>query len=238
MGFKLSGKLREGTTATDLVLTVTEMLREKGVVGKFVEFFGDGLAHMPLADRATLGNMSPEFGSTCAIFPIDGETIRYLQLSGRDAEQCALIEAYAKAQGIWRHDGQADALYSDTLELDMGSVVPSIAGPKRPQDRIALTLLPVAYQKILESTIANRDAGGSAVANINGEDEEIRDGAILIAAITSCTNTSNPSVMVAAGLVAQNAAARGLTAKPWVKTSLAPGSRVVTDYLEKVRTPR
>jgi len=233
VGFKLSGKLREGTTATDLVLTVTEMLREKGVVGKFVEFFGDGLAHMPLADRATIGNMSPEFGSTCAIFPIDGETIRYLQLSGRDAEQCALIEAYAKAQGIWRHDGQADALYSDTLELDMGSVVPSIAGPKRPQDRIALTAAASAYEKILESTIANRDADGSAVANINGTDEEIRDGAILIAAITSCTNTSNPSVMVAAGLVAKNAAARGLTAKPWVKTSLAPGSRVVTDYLEK-----
>jgi aconitate hydratase len=233
VGFKLSGKLREGTTATDLVLTVTEMLREKGVVGKFVEFFGDGLAHMPLADRATIGNMSPEFGSTCAIFPIDGETIRYLQLSGRDAEQCALIEAYAKAQGIWRHDGQADALYSDTLELDMGSVVPSIAGPKRPQDRIALTNAANAYEKILESTVANRDADGSAVANINGKDEEIRDGAILIAAITSCTNTSNPSVMVAAGLVAKNAAARGLKAKPWVKTSLAPGSRVVTDYLEK-----
>jgi aconitate hydratase len=233
VGFKLSGKLREGTTATDLVLTVTEMLREKGVVGKFVEFFGDGLAHMPLADRATIGNMSPEFGSTCAIFPIDGETIRYLELSGRDAEQCALIEAYAKAQGIWRHDGQADALYSDTLELDMGSVVPSIAGPKRPQDRIALTAAASSYEKILESTIANREAGGSAVANINGTDEEIRDGAILIAAITSCTNTSNPSVMIAAGLVARNAAARGLKAKPWVKTSLAPGSRVVTDYLEK-----
>ena len=233
VGFKLSGKLREGTTATDLVLTVTEMLRKKGVVGKFVEFFGDGLAHMPLADRATIGNMSPEFGSTCAIFPIDGETIRYLQLSGRDAEQCALIEAYAKAQGIWRHDGQADALYSDTLELDMGTVVPSIAGPKRPQDRIALTDAASAYENILKTTIADRDVGGSAVANINGTDEEIRDGAILIAAITSCTNTSNPSVMIAAGLVARNAAARGLKAKPWVKTSLAPGSRVVTDYLEK-----
>jgi aconitate hydratase len=233
VGFKLSGKLREGTTATDLVLTVTEMLRKKGVVGKFVEFFGDGLAHMPLADRATIGNMSPEFGSTCAIFPIDGETIRYLQLSGRDAEQCALIEAYAKAQGIWRHEGQADALYSDTLELDMGTVVPSIAGPKRPQDRIALTDAASAYENILKTTIADRDVGGSAVANINGTDEEIRDGAILIAAITSCTNTSNPSVMIAAGLVARNAAARGLKAKPWVKTSLAPGSRVVTDYLEK-----
>ncbi|MCH9694752.1 MAG: aconitate hydratase AcnA [Gammaproteobacteria bacterium] len=233
VGFKLSGKLREGTTATDLVLTVTEMLREKGVVGKFVEFFGDGLSHMPLADRATLGNMSPEFGSTCGIFPIDGETIKYLKLSGRDDEQCALIEAYAKAQGMWRYDGEPDALYSDTLELDMGDVEPSIAGPKRPQDRIALSAASKSYAGILESTIANRDSGGSAVANINGEDAEIRDGAILIAAITSCTNTSNPDVMIAAGLVAKRAAEKGLKAKPWVKTSLAPGSRVVTDYLEK-----
>ncbi len=233
VGFKLSGKLREGTTATDLVLTVTEMLREKGVVGKFVEFFGDGLAHMPLADRATLGNMAPEFGSTCGIFPIDGETIRYLELSGRDAEHCALIEAYAKEQGMWRHDGAEDALYSDTLELDMGDVVPSIAGPKRPQDRIALTDAATSYAGILESTIAKRAKGGSGMANINGSDEEIRDGAILIAAITSCTNTSNPAVMIAAGLVAQKAAAKGLKAKPWVKTSLAPGSRVVTNYLEK-----
>ena len=233
VGFKLTGKLREGTTATDLVLTVTEMLRDKGVVGKFVEFFGDGLAHMPLADRATIGNMSPEFGSTCAIFPIDGETIRYLELSGRDAEQCALIEAYAKEQGIWRHDGQPDALYSDTLELDMGTVVPSIAGPKRPQDRIALTDAATAYKGFLDKTIADRGEGGKAIANIRGVDTEIRDGAILIAAITSCTNTSNPAVMIAAGLVARNAAEKGLTAKPWVKTSLAPGSRVVTDYLQK-----
>ncbi len=233
VGFKLTGKLREGTTATDLVLTVTEMLRDKGVVGKFVEFFGDGLSHMPLADRATLGNMSPEFGSTCAIFPIDGETIRYLELSGRDAEQCALIEAYAKEQGIWRHDGEPDALYSDTLELDMGTVEPSIAGPKRPQDRIALSAAATAYPGFLKTTIANRTEGGKAIAKINGKDTEIRDGAILIAAITSCTNTSNPAVMVAAGLVAKKAAEKGLTAKPWVKTSLAPGSRVVTDYLKK-----
>jgi len=233
VGFKLTGKLKEGTTATDLVLTVTQMLREKGVVGKFVEFFGDGLAHMPLADRATLGNMSPEFGSTCGIFPIDGETIRYLKLSGRDAEHCALIEAYAREQGLWRHDGEADALYSDTLELDMGSVVPSIAGPKRPQDRIPLTAAAASYAGILESSIADRSGGGSGIANIDGADVEIRDGAILIAAITSCTNTSNPAVMLAAGLVARNAAAKGLKAKPWVKTSLAPGSRVVTDYLEK-----
>ncbi len=233
IGFKLSGKLKEGTTATDLVLTVTEMLREKGVVGMFVEFFGDGLGQLPLADRATLGNMSPEFGSTCAIFPIDGETIRYLELSGRDAEQIKLIEAYAKEQGLWRHDGQADALYSDTLELDMSTVEPSIAGPKRPQDRIALSAAAKTYGKHLKAAIAKRDKGGSAIAKIDGKDIEIRDGAILIAAITSCTNTSNPAVMLAAGLLARNAAAKGLKAKPWVKTSLAPGSRVVTDYLKK-----
>jgi aconitate hydratase len=233
IGFKLTGKLKEGTTATDLVLTVTEMLREKGVVGKFVEFFGDGLGQLPLADRATLGNMSPEFGSTCAIFPIDGETLRYLELSGRDAGQIRLIEAYAKEQGLWRNDGQDDALYSDTLELDMGSVEPSIAGPKRPQDRIALSAAAETYGRHLEAATANRSGGGTAVASIDGNDVEIRDGAILIAAITSCTNTSNPAVMVAAGLLARNAAAKGLKAKPWVKTSLAPGSRVVTDYLEK-----
>ena len=233
VGFKLSGKLREGTTATDLVLTCTEMLRNKGVVGKFVEFFGDGLAQMPLADRATLGNMAPEFGSTCGIFPIDGETIRYMKLSGRDDEQCALVEAYAREQGMWREDGEPDALYTDVLELDLGDVEPSIAGPKRPQDRIALSNAATAYVKILSDTVANRDAGGSAVANLDGEDVDINDGSILIAAITSCTNTSNPAVMLAAGLVARNAAAKGLKAKPWVKTSLAPGSRVVTDYLEK-----
>jgi aconitate hydratase len=224
IGFKLTGKLKEGTTATDLVLTCTEMLRKKGVVGKFVEFFGDGLAHMPLADRATLGNMAPEFGSTCGIFPIDGETIRYLKLSGRDESQCELIEAYSKEQGLWREDGQADALYTDILELDLGDVEPSIAGPKRPQDRIALSAAAASYEKILADTVANRDSGGSGVANLDGEDVEINDGSILIAAITSCTNTSNPAV---------NAAAKGLTAKPWVKTSLAPGSRVVSDYLEK-----
>ena len=233
IGFKLTGKLKEGTTATDLVLTVTEMLRKKGVVGKFVEFFGDGLAQLPLADRATLGNMAPEFGSTCAIFPIDGETIRYLDLSGRSKEQCKLIEAYAKEQGMWRYDGAPDALYSDTLTLDLNKVEPSIAGPKRPQDRIALSAAAKTYASALKATVANRKKGGKGVAKINGKDEEIRDGAILIAAITSCTNTSNPAVMLAAGLVAQKAAAKGLKAKPWVKTSLAPGSRVVTDYLEK-----
>ncbi|MGB5690798.1 MAG: aconitate hydratase AcnA [Woeseiaceae bacterium] len=233
IGFRLSGKLREGTTATDLVLTCTEMLRNKGVVGKFVEFFGDGLAHMPLADRATLGNMAPEFGSTCGIFPIDGETIRYLKLSGRDDAQCALIEAYAREQGMWREDGQPDALYTDILELDLGDVEPSIAGPKRPQDRIALSAAAASYKKILADTLASRAEGGSRVATLDGEEVSIDDGSILIAAITSCTNTSNPAVMLAAGLVARNAAAKGLKAKPWVKTSLAPGSRVVSDYLEK-----
>ena len=233
IGFKLTGKLKEGTTATDLVLTCTEMLRKKGVVGKFVEFFGDGLAAMPLADRATLGNMAPEFGSTCGIFPIDGETIRYMKLSGRDETQCDLVEAYAKTQGLWREDGQPDALYTDVLELDLGDVEPSIAGPKRPQDRIALSSAAASYEKILADTVANRDEGGSAVAKLDGADVEINDGSILIASITSCTNTSNPAVMLAAGLLARNAAAKGLKAMPWVKTSLAPGSRVVSDYLEK-----
>ena len=233
IGFNLTGALKEGATATDLVLTVTEMLRKLGVVGKFVEFFGDGLSQLPLADRATLGNMSPEFGSTCAIFPIDGETIRYLELSGRDAAHIELIEAYARDQGLWRHDGQADALYSDTLELDLGTVEPSIAGPKRPQDRIALSVADSTFEKHLEIATANRDGGGSATAELDGQSVEIRDGAVLIAAITSCTNTSNPAVMVAAGLLARNAREKGLRSKPWVKTSLAPGSKVVTDYLQK-----
>ncbi len=233
IGFKLTGALREGATATDLVLTVTEMLREKGVVGKFVEFFGDGLSQLPLADRATLGNMSPEFGSTCAIFPIDVATIRYLELSGRDPKHIQLIETYAKEQGLWRRDSDPDSLYSDTLELDMGSVEPSIAGPKRPQDRIALSVADSAFKKHLEGMTAQRKSGGSAVAKLNGESVEIRDGDVLIAAITSCTNTSNPAVMVAAGLLARNATAKGLMTKPWVKTSLAPGSKVVTDYLAK-----
>jgi len=233
IGFKLTGKLREGATATDLVLTVTEMLRDKGVVGKFVEFFGDGLSQLPLADRATLGNMSPEFGSTCAIFPIDGETIRYLELSGRDADQIALVEAYAREQGLWRVDGQPDALYTDTLELDLATVEPCIAGPKRPQDRIEVSVADSTYEKHLTEAIKNRDNDGKATAKIDGADVEIRDGAVLIAAITSCTNTSNPAVMIAAGLLARNAREKGLKAKPWVKTSLAPGSRVVTDYLEK-----
>jgi len=233
VGFKLTGVLKPGTTATDLVLTVTEMLRERGVVGKFVEFFGDGLEHLPLADRATLGNMSPEFGSTCAIFPIDGETMRYLELSGRDPEHIRLIEAYAKDQGLWRNKGQADADFSDVLELDMSKVEPSLAGPKRPQDRIALSEADSAFGRDVEAARAGRAEGGSATASLDGEDVEISDGAVLIAAITSCTNTSNPAVMIAAGLLARNAREKGLKTKPWVKTSLAPGSKVVTDYLEK-----
>ncbi len=233
VGFKLSGTPAAGTTATDLVLTVTEMLRERGVVGKFVEFFGNGLEHLALADRATLSNMSPEFGSTCAIFPIDNETLRYLTLSGRDAEHIKLIEAYAKEQGLWHHAGQADADYSDILELDMSTIEPSIAGPKRPQDRIALSAADSAFRRDLKAAVAERKEGGSAQAVLDGEEVDIRDGAVLIAAITSCTNTSNPSVMIAAGLVARNAREKGLTSKPWVKTSLAPGSKVVTDYLEK-----
>ncbi len=233
IGFKLTGALKEGTTATDLVLTVTEMLREKGVVGKFVEFFGDGLDGLPLADRATLGNMSPEFGSTCAIFPIDEETIRYLELSGREASHIELIEAYAKTQGMWRYSGQADPLYTDTLELDMGTVEPSLAGPKRPQDRIPLSVADETYRQHLARMTADRESGGTASIELDGEAVELGDGAVLIAAITSCTNTSNPAVMIAAGLLARNARAKGLQTRPWVKTSLAPGSKVVTDYLEK-----
>src|SRR5690606_22655987 len=208
LGFKLSGALREGTTATDLVLTLTEMLRQKGAVGKFVEFFGDGLQDLPLADRATLGNMSPEFGSTCAIFPIDGETIRYLELTGRDPAQIRLIEAYAKAQGIWRHEGAEPAEYSELLELDLGSVEPSIAGPKRPQDRILLTEADDRFREHLAVQTENRPSGGSATLELDGETVEIGDGAVLIAAITSCTNTSNPAVMIGSGLLARNAHAR------------------------------
>jgi aconitate hydratase A / 2-methylisocitrate dehydratase len=238
IGFKLTGALPPGTTATDLVLTVTEMLRKKGVVDKFVEFFGDGLKGLPLADRATIANMSPEFGSTCAIFPIDEETIRYLELTGRSAEQIALVEAYAKAQGLWRINGAPAADYTDVVELDLSTVEPSLAGPKRPQDRVPLRNAKSVYQSSVkkmaeERTQKNPQATGSAPAKLGDTRFEVKDGAVLIAAITSCTNTSNPAVLVAAGLLARNALARGLTAKPWVKTSLAPGSRVVTDYLTK-----
>jgi aconitate hydratase len=236
IGFKLSGTLPAGTTATDLVLTVTEMLRKKGVVDKFVEFFGDGLASLPLADRATIGNMSPEFGSTCAIFPIDEETIRYLKLSGRPAEQIELVEAYARAQGMWRVNGQKTADYTDVLELDLSTVEPSLAGPSRPQDRVPLKSAKTAYQAAFkkqaeERAKKNPAATGASTAVLAKQSFEVKDGAVLIAAITSCTNTSNPYVLIAAGLVARNARRVGLTSKPWVKTSLAPGSRVVTDYL-------
>jgi aconitate hydratase len=238
IGFKLNGSLAAGTTATDLVLTVTEILRKKGVVDKFVEFFGDGLKGLPLADRATIANMSPEFGSTCAIFPIDEETIRYLKLTGRDPAQIALVEAYAKAQGLWRIDGAPAAEYTDVVELDLARVEPSLAGPKRPQDRVPLRSAKSAYRtsvKKMAEERANKHPGatGAAAARLDGASVEIKDGAVLIAAITSCTNTSNPAVLVAAGLLARKARALGLTAKPWVKTSLAPGSRVVTDYLKK-----
>jgi aconitate hydratase len=238
IGFKLTGSLPAGTTATDLVLTVTEMLRKKGVVDKFVEFFGDGLKGLPLADRATIGNMSPEFGSTCAIFPIDEETLRYLELTGRSKEQIALVEAYAKAQGMWRVDGAKAADYTDVLELDLARVEPALAGPKRPQDRVPLRSAQSVYRSSMkkmaeERTQKNPSATGKAMAALAGRNAEIKDGGVLIAAITSCTNTSNPAVMVAAGLLARKARARGLESKPWVKTSLAPGSRVVTDYLKK-----
>ena len=238
IGFKLSGSLPAGTTATDLVLTVTEMLRKKGVVDKFVEFFGDGLKGLPLADRATIANMSPEFGSTCAIFPIDEETLRYLELTGRPKEQIALVEAYAKAQGMWRVDGAKAADYTDVVELDLARVEPALAGPKRPQDRVPLRSAQSVYRSSMkkmaeERAQKNPDANGTATATVAGKSAEIKDGAVLIAAITSCTNTSNPAVLVAAGLLARKARARGLESKPWVKTSLAPGSRVVTDYLKK-----
>ena len=233
LGVRLTGSLREGTTATDLVLTLTELLRKKGVVNKFVDFFGDGLSNLPLANRATLANMAPEFGSTCAIFPIDRETIRYLELTGRDRKQTALVEAYARAQGLWRDDGQAQPLYSDVLELDLGSVEPTLAGPRRPHDRLPLKAVASTYRKQVAESVAGRNGGGKGTVSRLGQSFEIADGAVLIAAITSCTNTSNPSVMVGAGLLARNARRKGLTVKPWVKTSLAPGSRVVTNYLEK-----
>jgi aconitate hydratase len=289
LGFKLSGALPEGATATDLVLTVTQRLREKGVVGKFVEFFGPGVSALPLADRATIGNMSPEFGSTCAIFPIDAETIRYLQFSGRPPEVIALVEAYAREQGMWHDESSPEPVYSDTIGLDLGDVVPSLAGPRRPQDRVALSDAQAAFRIALKDFLpqidddSDSDADGGAtiefdalsfpasdppsgryagarrppahatdethaeeiaaarlaerpdtrvpVTLMDGTQTDLDHGRVVIAAITSCTNTSNPSVMLAAGLVARNAVARGLQSKPWVKTSLAPGSKVVTEYL-------
>ena len=276
LGFRLTGELHEGATATDLVLTVTEMLRERGVVGKFVEFHGAGLAGLPLADRATIGNMSPEFGSTCAIFPIDAETLRYLEFSGRPKEQIALVEAYAKEQGLWHDEDSEEPTYSDHIELDLADVVPSIAGPKRPQDRVSLTESRDAFRMALDDLLPDDDGdgedeslagsfpasdpvsthvpngeghgphggtGGTQVAERqraqtpvtleNGTETELDHGHVVIAAITSCTNTSNPSVMLGAGILARNAVQKGLKVKPWVKTSLAPGSKVVTEYLER-----
>ncbi len=234
VGFKLSGELPEGSTATDLVLTITEMLRHHGVVGKFVEFYGDGVSALPVANRATIGNMSPEFGSTIAVFPIDQQTLEYLRLTGRTDEQLALVEAYAKEQGLW-HDPAASSYveprYSERLELDLTEVVPSIAGPKRPQDRIEVTKAVEAFDKALKDY--TDDSGTKASVTLDGETFEIGHGAVSIAAITSCTNTSNPSVMIAAALLAKKAVERGLHRKPWVKTTLAPGSKVVSDYYER-----
>lgn len=254
IGFKLTGKLREGITATDLVLTVTQMLRQKGVVGKFVEFYGDGLKDLPLADRATIGNMAPEYGATCGFFPVDEETLNYMRLTGRDEHQIELVEAYTKAQGLWREPG-AEPIFTDVLHLDMNEVESSLAGPKRPQDRVALTDMKSTFEKILsdrkpdaapteqgkwlseggqtavgtDESVENED---SQHCEVDGENFKLNHGAVVIAAITSCTNTSNPSVMLAAGLLARKAVEKGLTTKPWVKTSLAPGSKVVTDYLD------
>ncbi len=279
VGFKLTGALPEGSTATDLVLTVTQMLRAKGVVGKFVEFYGDGLATMPLADRATIGNMSPEYGATCGIFPVDRETLRYLEFTGRPQELVALVEAYTKEQGLFHDESSEEATYSDTLELDMSTVEPSLAGPKRPQDRVLLREASEAFREALASDLGENGHGhelhdadeavaesfpasdppthmsgagepdtdlgvepaatavadepGGVPVTLGGESFKLRHGAVVIAAITSCTNTSNPSVMVAAGLLAKKAVERGLQRKPWVKTSLAPGSKVVTEYLDK-----
>jgi aconitate hydratase len=274
LGFKLKGELQEGATATDLVLTVTEMLRKRGVIGSFVEFYGEGLGNLPLADRATIGNMSPEFGSTCAIFPIDVETLRYLEFSGRPAELIELVEAYAKQQGLWHDQHSEDPTFSDHLELDLGEVVPSIAGPRRPQDRVSLTESKQAFRMSLEGFLPDEDpedeaiaesfpasdpvsthspngegnepsggTGGMQVAErpttrvpitlADGTETELDHGHVVIAAITSCTNTSNPSVMLGAGILARNAVQKGLRVKPWVKTSLAPGSKVVTEYLER-----
>jgi aconitate hydratase len=283
VGFRLTGRLPEGSTATDLVLTVTQMLRQRGVVGKFVEFYGPGLADLPLADRATIGNMSPEFGSTCAIFPVDAESVRYLEFSGRPPELIALVEAYSRAQGLWHDEDTEEPTYSETLALDLGDVVPSIAGPKRPQDRVVLTESKASFRRALEGFLPEQDdedeavaetfpasdptalqdptnggvardrhaptgapgagTGGAQVAErprtttpvtlADGTETELDHGHVVIAAITSCTNTSNPSVMLGAGILARNAVARGLQVKPWVKTSLAPGSKVVTQYLEE-----
>ena len=232
VGFKLSGALPVGTTATDMALTITEMLRKHGVVGKFVEFYGPGVVSVPMANRTTIGNMSPEYGSTCAIFPIDEETLRYLRLTGRSESQVELVEKYAKAQGMW-HDPAVSPRFSEHIELDLSTVVPSISGPKRPQDRISLSDSKGAFEKILPTYITDKTGTDSYPVNVGAKATTIKNGDVVIASITSCTNTSNPSVMIGAALLAKKAVERGLTAKPWVKTTLAPGSKVVTDYYDR-----
>jgi aconitate hydratase len=233
VGFKLTGALPEGATATDLVLTVTQMLRAHGCVGKFVEFYGEGMAKLGLADRATLANMAPEYGATMGFFPVDGETLNYLRRTGRPADLVDLVERYTKEQGLFRTDDAPEPRFTSTLGLDMSTIVPSLAGPKRPQDRILLKDMKSSWTKDLKDTFGKKEAATPVKVEDNGSTESITDGGVVIAAITSCTNTSNPSVMVGAGLLARNAVAKGLQRKPWVKSSLAPGSRVVTEYLEK-----
>jgi aconitate hydratase len=233
IGVRVTGKLAEGATATDLVLTVTEMLRKRGVVEKFVEFFGPGVGNLAASDRNTIANMAPEYGATCGIFPIDKETIAYLKLTGRSDEQLALVEAYAKAQGMWWSPEAAEGEYTDVLHLDLSTIQPSLAGPKRPQDRVLLTDVKANFRKAFEAEQKLRPSAGPATVTDNGQTYELKDGAVVIAAITSCTNTSNPSVLIGAGLLAKKARALGLKTKPWVKTSLAPGSKVVTEYLKK-----
>jgi aconitate hydratase len=232
VGFKLSGSLPVGTTATDMALTITEILRRHGVVGKFVEFYGPGVVSVPMANRTTIGNMSPEYGSTCAIFPIDDETLRYLRLTGRSEDQLALVEQYAKAQGMW-HDPSASPRYSEHVELDLSTVVPSISGPKRPQDRISLSDSKSAFDKILPTYFTDKTGKEAYPVKVGAKETTIKNGDVVIASITSCTNTSNPSVMIGAALLAKKAVERGLTSKPWVKTTLAPGSKVVTDYYDR-----
>ncbi len=232
VGFKLNGQLPIGTTATDLVLTITEMLRKHGVVGKFVEFYGPGVTALPMANRTTIGNMSPEYGSTCAIFPVDEETIRYLSLTGRSAEQLALVEEYSKRIGIWHNPDKAPR-YSETLELDLATIVPSIAGPKRPQDRIQLSNSKTSFEKVLPTYFTDKTAKSAVDIMLDGKATSVSNGAVVIASITSCTNTSNPSVMIGAALLAKKAVEKGLRSKPWVKTTLAPGSKVVTDYYDR-----
>jgi aconitate hydratase len=232
VGFKLSGELPVGTTATDLALTITEMLRKHGVVGKFVEFYGPGVVSVPMANRVTIGNMSPEYGSTCAIFPIDDETLRYLRLTGRKEEQIALVEAYSKVQGLW-HDPSASPRFSEHIELDLSTIVPSIAGPKRPQDRISLSDSKAAFEKVLPTYFSEKTGKSAFPVKVGEKATTIKNGDVVIASITSCTNTSNPSVMIGAALLAKKAVEKGLTSKPWVKTTLAPGSKVVTDYYDR-----